>query len=190
MDLTIRQKADTVATFRFIAVEAMEMLARWVPTTPELEAKVLFGRHIWDMAQHADALGRRTHELRAAVHYTLPAREPYREALRAVAEATGTAERVGLFYGALLPDVESRYRQYLAEADPLLDEPTLRILESFLAQVPRLLSDRDGLGTERPDLVPGDAGAVRQAARALAAQQDIVDFRPAPPARSAPAGMP
>ena len=49
-----------MATWRFIAVHLMELLARWVPSAPELEAKALFGRHIWDMAQLADQLGHRT----------------------------------------------------------------------------------------------------------------------------------
>ena len=65
MTLSVRERADTIGTLRHIEVFTMETLARWVPTTPDLEAKVVFGRHIWDCAQHADALGRRTHELRA-----------------------------------------------------------------------------------------------------------------------------
>jgi K+-transporting ATPase ATPase B chain len=35
MGFTIRQKADRIGGFRFVSVYLMEMLARWVPTTPE-----------------------------------------------------------------------------------------------------------------------------------------------------------
>ena len=45
------------ATARMVAL--MEIAAAWTPTTPEMEVKVLLGRHIWDFAQHADALGKR-----------------------------------------------------------------------------------------------------------------------------------
>ena len=38
----------------------METTARWTPITPEMEAKVMMGRHIWEFAQMADALGKRT----------------------------------------------------------------------------------------------------------------------------------
>ena len=55
MGLILREKAEYLATFRWLEVFLMETLARWVPTTPELEVKVLMGRHIWDAAQHADA---------------------------------------------------------------------------------------------------------------------------------------
>ena len=38
-------------------------LAEWIPTTPEMEVKVLFGRHVWDCARQADAFGKRAFEL-------------------------------------------------------------------------------------------------------------------------------
>lgn len=156
MALSVRERADTLGTLRYISVYAMETLARWVPTTPDLEAKVVFGRHIWDFAQHADGLGRRTHELRAALHYTvspLPACHAALETLRA-SEATG--DRVATFYQAFLPDLERRYRKFLDATDPFLDEPSVRVVERNLADLPRLIADATTLRTERPDL---DAGA-------------------------------
>ena len=35
----------------------MRILGGWIALTPELAAKLLFGRHVWDCAQHADLLG-------------------------------------------------------------------------------------------------------------------------------------
>src|SRR5205823_5337431 len=52
MSLSVQQRAEFVATFRFIQVFLMETIARWVPQTPEMEVKVLFGRHIWELADH------------------------------------------------------------------------------------------------------------------------------------------
>ena len=48
MTLTVKQRAETIGTFRYIHVQMMETLARWTPTTPEMEVKVLFGRDIWE----------------------------------------------------------------------------------------------------------------------------------------------
>src|SRR5512134_1684909 len=126
MGFTIRQKADRIGGFRYVSVAAMETIAAWVPTTPELEAKVLFGRHVWDFAQHADQLGRRTGELRAAAQYSLRPAAGYYKVLETVASAPGTLERVAGFYDGLLPDLEKRYRRYLAETDQLNDEPSVR----------------------------------------------------------------
>ncbi|TFG51427.1 MAG: hypothetical protein E4H38_01595 [Gemmatimonadales bacterium] len=183
MGLTIRQKADRIGTFRFVSVYLMETLARWVPTTPELEAKVLFGRHLWDLAQHADGLGRRTGELRASAHYSPRPADAYMAALETMAGATGTLERVSGFYDGILPDLEARYREYVSETDPLNDEPSVRIIERILFDLPRLYADRAAFTAQRPDLVAQDPGwPARIAALAKAAGEMAVDR---PPARTA-----
>ena len=183
MGLTIRQKADRIGTFRFISVTLMETLARWVPTTPELEAKVLFGRHVWDFAQHADQLGRRTGELRAPAQYSLRAADGYCRVLDTMAAATGTLERVSGFYDGLLPDLESRYRRYLADTDQLNDDPSVRIIERILFDLPRLKADRAAFAAQRADLKPSDAGCAARIAALAAAEREIVTDRP--PARTA-----
>ena len=76
MALTVKQRGQHIATFRFVQVRLMEILAAWVPSTAEMEAKLLFGPHIWDAAQGADALGKRGHELRMRLQHSLaPAAE-------------------------------------------------------------------------------------------------------------------
>ena len=178
MGLTIRAKADTVATFRFISVYLVEMLARWVPATPELEAKAVFGRHIWELAQHADALGKRTAELRTALHSSRRPTAAYAQALEACASATGTAERLDGFYEALLPDLEARYRRYLEETDHLLDEPTVRIIERVLPDLARMHADAARVRAERPDLGRAASAWTGRIAQLAGAHAGFVDFRP------------
>ena len=50
-------------------------LGGWIALTPELDAKLLFGRHVWDCAQHADLWGRRLPELRAPAQQSEPAND-------------------------------------------------------------------------------------------------------------------
>ena len=173
MTLTIRDKADTLATFRFVSVHLMETLARWVPTTPELEIKTLFGRHIWDLAQHADLLGKRTFELRAALHYSRRPTGDYLAELERLSAATATADRIGNMYDVLLPDLAARYDRYVREADPLLDEPSVRVIDRIVADYPRLAGDRAAVVSERVDL------AARRSPDGLGAITQFVDFRPA-----------
>jgi len=138
MGLILREKAEYLGTFRWLEVFLMETLARWVPTTPEMEVKVLFGRHIWDAAQHADALGKRTFELRAPLHYTLPPLAEYADAVRDLANVEDTCGRVHAIYDVILPGLEARYREYLASSDGLLDEPSYRVIENILADYARM----------------------------------------------------
>src|SRR5687768_590695 len=155
MQLTITQKADTIGTLRFVFVRLMEMLAGWVPTSPELEIKVLFGRHIWVLAQHADMLGQRTLELRAKLHYERPPVTAYAEALEHARQLVTSRERVGACYDVLLPDLSRRITAYLADADALLDAPTVDILHRVLDDFTRIQRDVAAVTAERPDVLTG-----------------------------------
>src|SRR5437667_11735863 len=100
--LSVRERGETVATLRWIHVRLMETSASWVPTTPEMEVKLLFGAHVWDLAQHADALGKRTFELRLPLQHSLEPAAPYKQLLASVSQVTDTAERVASFYDGVL----------------------------------------------------------------------------------------
>lgn len=176
MALTVRERADTIGTLRHLSVFAMETLARWVPTTPDLEAKILFGRHLWEFAQHADGLGRRTHELRAALHYSPAPTAPYQAALDAWRGLVATGERVSTCYESFIPDLVRRYREYLESTDVFLDEPSVRVVERALADFPRMVEESRAMRRERPDIADGD-DAARAIAAQLAACTTYVQFR-------------
>lgn len=180
MSLTVRQKADAVATYRHLSVSYMEMLCRWVPSTPEMEAKVLFGRHIWELAQHADALGKRTHELRAALHYTRPCQDGYEEIAKRLASTTKSDERVHGFYRLALPDLDARYAHYLADTDSMLDEPTVRIIERIRVDLARMMDEATTCVTDCPGLALQDEAFVDGLRDGFATVEgfDFVDFRP------------
>jgi hypothetical protein len=175
----VRERADCIATFRFASVFMMETLARWVPTTPELEAKILMGRHLWEFAQHADQFGRRTHELRAALHFTREPVAPYAKVLERLAAVASTGDRVDGFYDALLPDVGSRLRHYRDETDGMVDEPSVRILDRVLTDYDRMRQERDAMRADPPGLPAGRADWVRELRASLAAVSDVVDYREA-----------
>lgn len=174
---SVGQKADIVATFRFMSVFLMEALARWTPLTPELEVKVLFGRHIWEFAQHADALGQRTSELRAGLHYTRPPVTAYRQVLDEYPGFETAGDRVGSVYDALIPDLARRYQEILRDADPLLDQPTIRVMDRIVQDLDRLQAERREMLAERP-VTPAAPEWPGQLLDRLAAHQDFVDFRP------------
>jgi len=132
MNMSVPERAASIATFRFIEVKLMELVAAWTPSTPEMEVKVMFGRHIWDFAQHADILGKRTFELRLPEQHSKRAAEPYVALLQSAAELKGTSERLAALYDAILPGLERRYRAYIAATDPILDEPSIVVLERIL----------------------------------------------------------
>lgn len=148
MTATVNDRARSIATFRYVSVWLMETSARWTPTTPEMEAKVMFGRHIWDYAQMADSLGKRTFELRQAEHYTLRPAEAYDALLEMVRAARSTGERIDALYAGVIPGLVDRYRRYMAAADPILDEPSIVIIQRILRELERQRTEAAALKRE------------------------------------------
>jgi hypothetical protein len=166
MNMTVNDRARAVATFRFIEVKLMELVAAWTPITPEMEAKVMFGRHIWDFAQHADALGKRTFELRQKEHFTVPADAGYVALLNRVSQMEGTQQRISALYETVLPGLVRRYEAYVHGTDPILDEPTVIIMERIVADLKRQSAQARSLLREL-NMVP-------EAQAALAAEESTV----------------
>jgi len=154
MSLSVKERGTAVATHRYVMVKLMETLARWVPTTPEMEVKLLFGAHIWDVAQHADALGKRTHELRMPLQHSLPPVPDYRELLDEVDAISDTSSRIAAFYDVVLPGIGARLRAYLELTDDLMDGPSVRIIDRILYDHARMIRDCEQLRGEFPALRP------------------------------------
>jgi hypothetical protein len=107
------------------------LMGGWIALTPELDAKLLFGRHVWDCAQHADLWGRRLPELRSAAQQSEPANEAVAALLALVNTIEGageTVERLTAIYRVLKPHLATAYERHLAVANPVYEPPTRRIL--------------------------------------------------------------
>jgi hypothetical protein len=148
MGLSVKERGRHMATFRYVQVALMETLARWVPTTPEMEAKLLFGGHIWDMAQHADEFGKRTYELRLPLQHSLAPIPAYGQLLSRLAGLDVTTERIAGFYDVIIPGLDARYREYLRRTDQLVDAPTVRIMERVLVDFGRITEQSRTLRSE------------------------------------------
>ncbi len=145
MSLTVADRAQKIANFRYVAVRLMEITAGWTPTTPEMEVKIVFGRHIWDFAQHADSLGKRTFELRQREQYSLAPAKAYVDLLDEVSRLDPTADRLHALYDILLSGLDQSYDAYLAETDHVLDEPSLVIIDRIRRDVTRMRQEGDAV---------------------------------------------
>lgn len=150
--LTVKERGQFVATMRYVHVWLMETMAAWVPTTPEMEVKLLFGEHIWDVAQHADALGKRTFELRMPLQHSLRPTDAYVEFLAHLTATGPTPQRLAAVYDVVLPALTVRYQRYLGQTDALSDAPTVRILERHLGDTDRMIEASRALRRELPAL--------------------------------------
>jgi hypothetical protein len=142
-----------------------------------MEVKVLFGRHIWELAQQADGLGKRVHELRAPLQFSLRPIESYVEVLEEFAQTAATAQKIHGFYDVILPGLAARYRNYLERTDQLLDEPTVRVIERILNDSQRMIRESHALRDELPQLRLTDKNWPARLAKLEASEPNIVMHR-------------
>ena len=165
MSLTVADRARAIATFRYIEVRLMEITAGWTPTTPEMEVKVLFGRHIWDFAQNADLLGKRTFELRMPAQHSVAPIPSYVELLTTLAGEETTSGRLAALYDAFLPALQKRYQDYVCRTDALLDAPSVEACNRIIGNITRMRGEADALRKELSlTAVPVDKLIARESA--------------------------
>jgi len=123
--------ARLLRNYRYVVERTMRAIGGWIALTPELSAKLLMGRHVWDLAQQCDAFGQRLPELRARAHVSEAANPAVATFMDSLEDAEGpdqTIERLVGVYGVLKPHLLATYRDHLARANPVYEPPTRRIL--------------------------------------------------------------
>jgi hypothetical protein len=133
--LSVAESARLVRSYRYATERMLRALGGWIALTPELSAKLLMGRHVWDVAQQADAFGRRLPELRARGDEcgpASPAVAAFMDALESPEGPEETVERLVGVYRVLKPHLLATYHAHLARANPVYEPPTRRILERCL----------------------------------------------------------
>ena len=134
---SVEASARRIRNYRYAEERMMRTLGGWIALTPELAPKLLFGRHVWDCAQHADLWGRRLPELRAPAQQSEPANArfaAFMDLLDGREARHETVERIVGVYRVLKPHLIATYEAHLAAANPVYEPPTRRILDRCLTE--------------------------------------------------------
>jgi hypothetical protein len=136
--------ARLLRNYRYVVERTMRAVGGWIALTPEVSAKLLMGRHVWDLAQHCDAFGRRLPELRAHPQVSEPANPEvvrFMDRLEEPERRDQTVERLVGVYSVLKPHLLATYRDHLARANPVYEPPTRRILAHCIADEERHIAE-------------------------------------------------
>jgi len=129
--VSVDASAARIRRYRWLEERLMRTLGGWIALTPELPVKLLFGRHVWDCAQHADLWGRRLPELRSPAQQGEPPSEGFATLVERIDRLQArheSVERVVALYRVLKPHLIAAYESHLAGANPVYEPPTRRIL--------------------------------------------------------------
>ena len=128
---SVDASARRIGHYRWLEERLLRVLGGWIALTPELPVKLLFGRHVWDCAQHADLWGRRLPELRAPAQRGAPPSDGFAhlvELIDGLQSRHESVARVVAVYRVLKPHLVSAYENHLVETNPIYEPPTRRIL--------------------------------------------------------------
>jgi hypothetical protein len=134
---SVEEAARRVGHYKWTEMRLFEVLGGWVATVPELDVKMVLGRHTYHHAWHAELWHKRLPELREMNQERLnvPPNDAYVAFMDAVREpeaAEQTIEKLVGVYRVLIPRKIGVYTYHLNGTSTITDAPTIRSLKFAL----------------------------------------------------------
>ena len=148
--------ATRLSNYLHVLRELVHLSCGHLALEPRFEIKALLGDHLHDDARAVSKLHRRLYELRTPSDYPGAPSEEL-AALLDRANDADTSEYLEIAYGELKPTLIAALRVHLAGLDPLIDEPSLRLLTQLLHRQERHVAE---LPTGREQNAIEDLGAL------------------------------
>src|SRR5215217_4759485 len=152
----VDENAVRFSNYFHVLRDLVHLSCGWLPLEPRVETKYLLGDHLHDDARAVTKIRRRLYELRHPSEYPGAPSEEL-AALLDRAGAADTHEYLEVAYGELKPTLVAAIRIHLAHLDPLIDEPSLRLLTQLLHRLQRHTAE---LPAGREQAVFDDLGAL------------------------------
>jgi hypothetical protein len=135
---SVEETARRVGNYKWAEMRLFEVLGGWVATVPELDVKLVLGRHTYHHAWHSELWHKRLPELREMnpERLTQPANDEFVAFMDAVREPEApehTIEKLVGVYRVLIPRFIAAYTYHLNGTSRITDAPTIRSL-SFALQ--------------------------------------------------------
>jgi hypothetical protein len=134
---SVEDTARRVGNYKWAEMRLFEVLGGWVATVPELDVKLVLGRHAWFHAEHAKRWDERLPELREMnrERLTVPPNPEFEAFMDSVREPEGaelTIEKLVGVYRVLIPRFVGVYTYHLNGTSRITDAPTIRSLTFIL----------------------------------------------------------
>jgi hypothetical protein len=134
---SVEETARRVGNYKWAEMRLFEVLGGWVATVPELDVKMVLGRHCYHHAWHSELWHKRLPELREMnpERLTLPANDAFVTFMDAVREPEApehTIEKLVGVYRVLIPRFIAAYTFHKNGTSRITDSPTIRSLDFAL----------------------------------------------------------
>jgi hypothetical protein len=123
--------------------QLLHTMAGALPRVADMRVKIILGTHLWEVARTLRDFSARLAELREHSDYPARPGAGYEEILARLDEAPTPWHQLAGIYAVLSPALIDTYDAYLSACDPLLDEPTVRVLTKAQRRHLEFQRDRD-----------------------------------------------
>lgn len=122
--------------FHWVERRLMATLISHLPSEPVWEVKCALALHQWQSAEHVEALRTRIAEMRSPVpRLDVSPDDELDDFLEELGRSSNTAELLAGIYQVTYAMLADAYREHLTHTNPLVDQPTRRILRQALADI-------------------------------------------------------
>src|SRR5688572_5942181 len=168
---SLNQNLSRLALLFAMERATLRRMGGWLARIPYWDAKLAVGTHLWEDAQHAEGVLKRLHELK-----DLGAERRTHSSTERVLERAATAEHADAFlagiYRVVKPWLLDRYEEHLRFTDPVMDAPTVALLENVVREKQQQIG---WFAAYRPRYSPAlDPGATREWQRTVRVLLDEV----------------
>jgi hypothetical protein len=139
----VDDSAIRFSNYLHVLRELVHLSSGHLALEPRFDVKAVLGDHLYDDARAVGKLRHRLHELGEPSEYPAAPSEDLAELLDSANEA-GTQEYLEIAYGELKPTLSAAFRVHLANLDPLIDEPSLRLLTQLVHRQDRHVAELPG----------------------------------------------
>ncbi|HUS15377.1 MAG TPA: hypothetical protein VM536_10220 [Chloroflexia bacterium] len=137
----VQDSVDLLKRYIFVTARLNSIYAAHLAHTPEWEVKCAFSYHMWLVAEHSTALRKRVAEMREPpLHLDKAPSADLAACFDEVIRARSTTELLVGIYRVVIPELARALRKHLAETNPLVDQPTCRILKFTLQEQDEMIA--------------------------------------------------
>ncbi|MBL0167793.1 MAG: DUF455 family protein [Propionivibrio sp.] len=137
---TVREASLALNEITYLERAVAHVLAGWLPKLPEMTVKLALGQQQYEMLDRATQLRSRLSGLLRAEGIELPIKCGWRELVKHLDASPDPGALFAGLYGFLWPRLLELVQRYLASADPVGDQPSLRLVTGLASEVETQLS--------------------------------------------------
>jgi Protein of unknown function (DUF455) len=142
----VDENANRFSNYFHVLRELVHMSSGWLPLVPGYEDKLRLGEHIYDDARAITKVKRRLYELRHPSDYPGAPGVHLTEFLDELNAPDTPTAYLDVAYGVAKPALVHAMRIHLDRLDPVLDEPSSRLLRQVVER-----QERHRMEMDRPD---------------------------------------